>query len=116
MTTKPNPQYLSAEHVLEEMCAFGSSRLEHLSLVQLFVLGVMGGAFITGGALFFVLLSDGVEMTAAKHVLAGIGNMLCGALLVALPFWFALPSEHRDTAAANARAAARDSSSRKDAP
>lgn len=73
MVHQPKPQYLSAEHVLEEMCAFGKSRLEHLSLIQLFVLGVIGGAFITAGALFSVLLSDGVEMAAAKHVLAGIG-------------------------------------------
>jgi formate transporter len=73
VTTKPNPQYLSAEHVLEEMCAFGSSRLERLSVAQLFLLGVIGGAFITAGALFSVLLSDGLEMAAAKHVLAGLG-------------------------------------------
>lgn len=73
MAARPKPQYLSPEHVLEEMCDFGNDRLEHLSLWQLFMLGVIGGAFITAGALFSVLLSDGIETVAVKHLLAGLG-------------------------------------------
>jgi formate transporter len=73
MAMRPKAQYLSPEHVLEEMCDFGNNRLEHLSLLQLFMLGVIGGAFITAGALFSVLLSDGIETVAVKHLLAGLG-------------------------------------------
>lgn len=73
MADRPNAQYLSPEHVLGEMCRFGRSRIEHLSWLQLFMLGGIGGAFITAGALFSVLLSDGVTVPAAKHLLAGLG-------------------------------------------
>ena len=70
---RPEPQYLSPEHVVAEMCDFGTHRLDRLSVVQLFVLGVIGGALITAGALFSVLLSDGVEVPAVKLLLAGLG-------------------------------------------
>jgi hypothetical protein len=43
------------------------------------VLAVLGGGFITVGALFSVLLSAGVDARA------GIGDMLGAAVLVAVP-------------------------------
>jgi formate transporter len=57
----PARQYLTADYVLNEMCEFGSRRLEHLSVLQVLVLGVIGGGFITMGALFSLLLAEGIE-------------------------------------------------------
>lgn len=70
---RPVRQYLSAEHVLSEMCAFGSRRLEHLSLLQVLVLGVIGGGFITMGALFSLLLGHGVEAAGPRRLIEGLG-------------------------------------------
>jgi len=70
---QPARQYLSAEHVLSEMCAFGSRRLEHLSLLQVLVLGVIGGGFITMGALFSLLLGQGVEVAGPRRLIEGLG-------------------------------------------
>lgn len=70
---RPVRQYLSAEHVLGEMCKFGSHRLEHLSLLQVLVLGMIGGGFITMGALFSLLLAEGVEAEGPKRLIEGLG-------------------------------------------
>lgn len=70
---RPVRQYLSAEYVLSEMCAFGSRRLEHLSLLQVLVLGMIGGGFITMGALFSLLLGQGVEMAGPRRLIEGLG-------------------------------------------
>lgn len=76
MTDEPiNPphQYLSSEHVIEELYHFGSKRLEQLSVAQTLVLGIMAGGFITMGALFSVLLADGVETEGLKRLMQGLG-------------------------------------------
>lgn len=70
---RPVQQYLSAEYVLGEMCAFGSRRLEHLSLLQVLVLGMIGGGFITMGALFSLLLAEGIEAEGPKRLIEGLG-------------------------------------------
>lgn len=69
----PRPQYLSAEHVLGAMCHFGSRRLAQLSAAQIVVLAMIGGAFITMGALFSVLLSEQVEAEGFRRLLQGLG-------------------------------------------
>lgn len=69
----PPRQYLSADHVLGEMCRFGSHRLEHLSPLQVLVLAMIGGGFITMGALFSLLLAEGVESAGAKRLVQGLG-------------------------------------------
>jgi formate/nitrite transporter FocA (FNT family) len=69
----PRPQYLSADHVLEEMVRFGTRRLRHASLPQLLVLAVVAGLFIGAGALFSVLLTAGRDPGGAYHLLAGLG-------------------------------------------
>jgi formate transporter len=69
----PARQYLTADYVLNEMCEFGSRRLEHLSVLQLLVLGVIGGGFITMGALFSLLLAEGIEAEGPKRLIEGFG-------------------------------------------
>lgn len=71
--TRPPHQYLSADHVLGEMCRFGSRRLEHLSAMQVLVLAMIGGGFITMGALFSLLLAEGVDAEGPKRLIEGLG-------------------------------------------
>ena len=132
----PPARYVQAEYVLGEMARFGDRRLNRLDPMRVFVLAVIGGGFITAGALFSILLADGVETRGLVRLLegigfsagfffvvlseavlnmgffslllmetgwggwdeaifrnlipAGIGNLIGGTLLVALPFWYAL--------------------------
>lgn len=72
-TASPRPQHLSADHVLEEMAHFGDRRLRHLTLLQLFVLALVAGAFIGAGALFSVLLTTGVDAGGPHDLLMGLG-------------------------------------------
>lgn len=69
----PARQYLTADYVLNEMCEFGSRRLEHLSVLQVLVLGVLGGGFITMGALFSLLLGEGIGAEGPKRLIEGLG-------------------------------------------
>ena len=71
--THPPRQYLSSEYVIKELYQFGAKRLEHLSVIQTLVLACMAGGFITMGALFSVLLAEGVETQGLKHLLQGLG-------------------------------------------
>lgn len=70
--SRPQPQYLSADHVLEEMADFGTRRLRRTSIPQLLVLALLAGMFIGAGALFSVLLSVGAG-PGARELLAGLG-------------------------------------------
>lgn len=70
---RPPRQYLSADHVLGELCQFGSRRLKQLSVSQVLVLGVMGGGFIAMGALLSVLLAEGAGGEGAKRLVEGLG-------------------------------------------
>jgi formate transporter len=72
-TVKPATQYLPAEFVIEEFYHHGLRRLEHLSVVQILILAIMAGGFITMGAMFSVLLSEGVETEGTKRLLQGLG-------------------------------------------
>jgi formate transporter len=69
----PAPQYLAAEHVVAEMASHGTRRLRTLSAVQILVLAMMGGAFVTVGALFSVLLAVGVGSPGAERLVEGLG-------------------------------------------
>lgn len=55
------------------MCAFGDHRLKQLSVVQILVLGMLGGGFITMGALFSLLLAQGIEAEGPKRLIEGLG-------------------------------------------
>lgn len=69
----PPARYIQAEHVLAEMADFGHRRLNLLSPARAFVLAVVAGGFITAGALFSVLLAEGVETVGLERLLEGIG-------------------------------------------
>jgi formate transporter len=70
---RPAPQYLAAELVVAEMAAHGTRRLQTLSAVQILVLAMMGGAFVTVGALFSVLLAVGISSPGAERLVEGLG-------------------------------------------
>jgi formate transporter len=66
----------------------GDGRIRSMSALQIVVLGIVAGGFITMGALFSVLLGAGVEATGPQRLLEGLGFsagfffvILSGALL-----------------------------------
>jgi formate transporter len=69
----PPAQYLGAEYVLKTMGEHGAGRLTGLSVLQVLVLAAMGGAFITAGALFSLLLGAGVGAPGPQRLLEGLG-------------------------------------------
>jgi formate transporter len=69
----PPAQHLSSEHVLDELGRHGERRVSRLRPLQILVLGVLAGGFITIGALFSVLLSDGVGSPGPARFLEGLG-------------------------------------------
>lgn len=69
----PPNRYLAPEYVLGEMAVHGSHRLHKLSAVQILALAAIGGAFITAGALFSVLLGAGVSSPGPQRLLEGLG-------------------------------------------
>jgi formate transporter len=70
---RPPAQYLSAEHVVGEMADRGERRVRTLSVVQIFLLAMMGGAFVTAGALFSLLLASGIHAEGPQRLLEGLG-------------------------------------------
>jgi hypothetical protein len=69
----PPAQYLGAEYVLDTMGRAGARRIRELSAVQILVLAAIGGAFITVGALFSLLLGAGVRSPGPQRLLEGLG-------------------------------------------
>lgn len=69
----PDPQYVKADHVIDEMAEFGRHRIETLSTARVAVLAVLAGAFISAGALFSVVLATGVEQEGPRRLLEGFG-------------------------------------------
>ncbi|GMQ93636.1 MAG: formate/nitrite transporter family protein [Acidimicrobiia bacterium] len=69
----PPSQYLPARDVITEIAKFGQHRIEELSSIKILVLGIMGGAFITAGALFSILLGSGFDTVGARVLVEGIG-------------------------------------------
>jgi formate/nitrite transporter FocA (FNT family) len=70
---RPARQYLSAGHVVTEMVGHGTRRLQGLSVVQILVLAMLAGGFVTVGALFSVLLAVGVGSPGAQRLVEGLG-------------------------------------------
>ncbi len=84
----PAAQYLAPEDVLVEMGEAGSRRAMSLSVVQVLILSVIAGGFITIGALFSTLIATGTDNEGIKKLLEGFGFsvgfflvVLSGALL-----------------------------------
>lgn len=71
--TRPEPRYLPSDLVLPELAAFGRRRLIELSTMRAFVLALVGGGFITVGALFSLLLADGAGSPGTTRLLEGVG-------------------------------------------
>ncbi|MEA2000589.1 MAG: formate/nitrite transporter family protein [Actinomycetota bacterium] len=69
----PPTQHIPADQVIRQLSAFGQHRIDGLSAVKILILGVMGGAFITAGALFSVLLGSGFESPGARLLVEGFG-------------------------------------------
>lgn len=66
-------QYLAPRAVLESLSGEARQRVQEASLGQNAVLALLGGAFLTFGALFSVVLSTGVEAQGPKLLLQGLG-------------------------------------------
>jgi formate transporter len=73
MNGSPNQQFLSAEHVTQKMCAEACRYIHELSTQRILILSLLGGAFITMGALFSILLSTGIETRGVQLLLQGVG-------------------------------------------
>ena len=69
----PAPQDLSSEQVIDELSRYGVHRIRDTSIPQIVVLAMMGGGFITLGALFSVLLSEQVQAMGPRYLLQGFG-------------------------------------------
>jgi formate/nitrite transporter FocA (FNT family) len=72
MSGAPKRQYLSAQEVLPKMRAESEFYLSR-SEAQILVLAFAGGAFVTLGALFSLLLSNGVDAAGPQMLLQGLG-------------------------------------------
>ncbi len=72
-SNEPKPRFLAAPEVVSEMCRHSMHRLRTLHPMQLLVLAIIGGALITAGALFSVLLSQGVSAPGLQRLLQGVG-------------------------------------------
>jgi hypothetical protein len=80
---RPAAQYVSAEHVVAEMADHGTRRLQRLSVVQILVLAMLAGGFVTVGALFSVLLVEHPEFRA--HLVSCVQLRRVAAAVVRLP-------------------------------
>jgi formate transporter len=69
----PPAQYLGAEFVIETMGEQGAERVTRFSVPQIFLLAVLGGAFITAGAIFSLLLGASVGSPGPQRLLEGLG-------------------------------------------
>jgi formate/nitrite transporter len=69
----PPAQHLPAHSVVSELAEFGRNRIENLTILKVLILAIMGGAFITAGALFSVLLASGFESYGVRVLVEGIG-------------------------------------------
>lgn len=81
-------RFLDVRDVVGEMTRETWRNLHELTILKAFILSVMGGSFITFGALFSILLSAGVQPMGVSLLLQGLGFsagffmvILTGALL-----------------------------------
>lgn len=72
MSQPPTRQHLSAQEVLPKMRAESAFYLSR-SVPQILVLAILGGTFVTFGALFSILLSNGVTAAGPQILLQGLG-------------------------------------------
>jgi len=84
----PAAQHLAPDVVLVEMAEAGAKRAMSLSSLQVLILSMLAGGFITIGALFSTLIATGTDNEGVKRLLEGFGFsvgfflvVLSGALL-----------------------------------
>ncbi|WP_158768586.1 formate/nitrite transporter family protein [Paraglaciecola sp. L1A13] len=69
----PAAQFIASRDVAQEICKEACEHIHTLSAARILVLAMLGGAFITMGALFSILLSTGVEAHGIQLLLQGLG-------------------------------------------
>ncbi len=86
--TRPSRQYLDAGLVIEELAEGGRRSVLTRSPLELLLLAVLAGAFITAGAFFSLIITAEVDNRSARALLDGFGFstgffvvILSGALL-----------------------------------
>lgn len=67
----PAVQFLAAPRVMHTMAEFGRGRVRELSVGRIVVLALLGGAFITMGALFSALAGAGIDAAGARKLVEG---------------------------------------------
>lgn len=70
---RPAAQFIASHDVAQEICRDACQHIHTLSAPRILVLAILGGAFITMGALFSILLSRGVETHGLQLLLQGVG-------------------------------------------
>jgi formate transporter len=69
----PPARYIGSEFVMRVLAEHGRERIERLNSVRVLALGVLGGSFITTGALLAMLLAAGAQTEGALRLLEGFG-------------------------------------------
>jgi formate transporter len=67
------PSYLSPEYVIKSMYDHSARFITEISPPKVFILAVMGGCFVSLGALLSVLLASGVSTIGPAKLLEGLG-------------------------------------------
>jgi formate/nitrite transporter len=79
----PANQFLAPDLVMTEMAEVGARRAMHRTPLEVLVLSMLAGGFITIGALFSTLIAAGTENEGAQRLLEGFGFSV-GFFLVVL--------------------------------
>ncbi len=77
----PPARYIGSEMVMRVLAEHGKDRIERLDAVRVLALGVLGGSFITTGALLAMLLGTGTQSEGSLRLLEGFGCRLGVSLL-----------------------------------
>jgi len=67
----PSVQFLAAPRVMHAMAEFGRGRVRELTVARIVVLALLGGGFITMGALFSALAGSGIEAVGTRRLVEG---------------------------------------------
>jgi formate transporter len=70
---RPSAQFIGSREVAQEICRETCEHIHTLSAPRILALAMLGGAFITMGALFSILLSTGIEAKGLQLLMQGLG-------------------------------------------
>ena len=71
--SQPPSQFIASRNVAQEICRESCENIHTLSALRILALAILGGGFISLGALFSILLSTGIETEGIQLVLQGLG-------------------------------------------